>query len=309
VFLLLEALILVISAVQGFAAAQLSCLGPPYLIDEPPYLLATFHGGSSSSDVNQVYEYTRDGCLRSAAVLAGGPVLDELRGVAVLPSGDLLVANANKDSTKLVLYGGCTAASPSRAYRAVVAEQSTTLVHPYGLALHGTSVFVSNQDTYNVLRYTNTSGLGPWASTVFAQYSSTDGVRGLAVDGGGVLYVAVEQLGVLKYDVFTGAALGTVPCNDCIGLTYDNTTDAVYIGSSGDDAVYQYSVAAQTFVRTFRDASLTHPAGLSVHDGALFVNAQSDGAVLKFDVATGAFFGAIVNSVPDALEALVLSSC
>ena len=39
--------------------------------------------------------------------------------------------------------------------------------------------------------------------------------------GGGVLYVAVEQLGVLKYDVFTGAALGTVPCNDCIGLTYD----------------------------------------------------------------------------------------
>ena len=43
--------------------------------------------------------------------------------------------------------------------------------------------------------------------------------------------------------------------------------------------------------------------------GALFVNAQSDGAVLKFDVATGAFVGAIINSVPDALEALALSSC
>ena len=33
--------------VKGFAAGQPSCLGPPYL-------LATFHGGSSSSDVNQV---------------------------------------------------------------------------------------------------------------------------------------------------------------------------------------------------------------------------------------------------------------
>lgn len=33
--------------VLGFAADQPSCLGPPYL-------LATFHGGSSSSDVNQV---------------------------------------------------------------------------------------------------------------------------------------------------------------------------------------------------------------------------------------------------------------
>ena len=32
--------------VLGFAAGQPSCLGPPYL-------LATFHGGSSSSDVNQ----------------------------------------------------------------------------------------------------------------------------------------------------------------------------------------------------------------------------------------------------------------
>ena len=110
---------------------------------------------------------------------------------------------------------------------------------------------------------------------------------------------------------------------------------------------------AQAVVRTFRDANLTHPAGLSVYGGnavsykcevskwrsispdpfailthsrltdsrtfltwrsnksvgALFVNAQNDGAVLKFDVATGAFAGAIVNSVPDALEALALSSC
>ena len=33
--------------VEGFAADQTSCLGPPHV-------LATFHGGSSSSDVNQV---------------------------------------------------------------------------------------------------------------------------------------------------------------------------------------------------------------------------------------------------------------
>ena len=37
--------------------------------------------------------------------------------------------------------------------------------HIRRLALHGESVFVSNQDTYNVLRYyTNTSGLSPWAA-------------------------------------------------------------------------------------------------------------------------------------------------
>ena len=38
--------------------------------------------------------------------------------------------------------------------------------HIRRLALHGESVFVSNQDTYNVLRYyTNTSGLSPWVAT------------------------------------------------------------------------------------------------------------------------------------------------
>ena len=41
------------------------------------------------------------------------------------------------------------------------------------------------------------------------------------VTGGGVLYVAVKQVGVLRYNASTAAALGVVLCNDCIGITYD----------------------------------------------------------------------------------------
>ena len=64
-----------------------------------------------------------------------------------------------------------------------------------------------------------------------------------------MLYVAVKQIGVLRYNASTGAALGAVPCNDCIGLTYDSAADAVFFGSNGDDAVYQYSVATQVLLR------------------------------------------------------------
>ena len=62
-------------------------------------------------------------------------------------------------------------------------------------------------------------------------------------------------------------------------------------------------------VQNFSASVLSHPAGLAVHNGTLFVNEQKQGKILQFDVATGAYVGAIVSSVPDDLEALVLSDC
>ena len=76
--------------------------------------------------------------LKRRAARLAGHAARAARAVPHVPhvprtrSGDLLVANANKDATKLLVYGPCNATSPRRAYRAVIAEQSTTLVHPYG---------------------------------------------------------------------------------------------------------------------------------------------------------------------------------
>lgn len=278
--------------------ASKSCLGPPYL-------LASFHGGSKISDMNQVYQYSRDGCLLSSNVLTGGPTLDELRGLLVLPSGSLLVANANKDSSKLIEYGACSSSSLARAYQSTVVGSGGSLVHPYGLAISGSNVFVSNQDTYSVVVYSN----GVWSPDLFVQYTSDDDVRGLTVDGSGVLYVAVEETGVLRYNSSTRSKIGTIDCDDCIGMFYDSTTNAVFIGSNGKDEVYQYGVAEGKVVRTFKYTGLSHPAGLVVYGGALFVNAQTAGKILQFDVATGDFVSAIVSSVPDDLEGLTLAVC
>lgn len=65
----------------------------------------SFHGGAAGSGVNQVYAYDSTGALVQPAVLASGPsdpVLAELRGMAVTPSGALLVANATEDDSTVL---------------------------------------------------------------------------------------------------------------------------------------------------------------------------------------------------------------
>ena len=61
--------------------------------------------------------------------------------------------------------------------------------------------------------------------------------------GAGVLYVAVKEEGVHMYNASTGSSLGTIACNSCIGLTYDRATDAIFLGSNGDNTVSRYSVS------------------------------------------------------------------
>ena len=94
-------------------------------------------------------------------------------------SGHLLVANANKHSSKLIEYGACSTSSASRAYRSVAVGSGGDLVHPYGLMASGTSVFTSNRDTSSVVEYTGSG----WSAHSFARYRSSSDVRGLAADG------------------------------------------------------------------------------------------------------------------------------
>ncbi len=79
------------------SAAPVNCQGPPYL-------LVTFHGGDASGDVNQMYQYTRDGCLLSDAVLGSSAGIDlrELRGAALMDDGSLAVENSYVDNSQLL---------------------------------------------------------------------------------------------------------------------------------------------------------------------------------------------------------------
>jgi hypothetical protein len=149
-----------VALAYSYCSAEPDCQGPPYL-------LATFHGGTDIGEVNQVYKYSLDGCVVSTAVLnsSDGVVLNELRDLALLPDGGLVVNNACKDDSMVLLYGDCDA-SGARPFQDILAQgaigdSNSLLVHPYGVATSNGRVIVSTQDTCSVLAYNLTGSAEP----------------------------------------------------------------------------------------------------------------------------------------------------
>jgi len=304
-------------------------------ITDPPFLYVTFHGGSDDGDINQIYKYSRDGCLLSDAVLESTSDItwDEFRGMAILPSGLLMMNNANKHASKVLAYANCTATDAQRSFLDIVAQgdedddsgADPLLVHPYGVAFSaGTSeVVVSNQDTCSISAYEINANGSPTGGerSVSDRYSSKtcdegDGiaVRGIAFDGAGLLYEAVEEDGVYVLNFTTGVQLAKITCDDCIGVVWDAATDTLFVGSNGDGVIYQFDVyptltKVQTIGDNDDDSGLSHPAGMAVYGDSLFVNSQDTNSILEFDITSGAFVGTILKDAPDKLEALILSPC
>lgn len=97
-----------------------------------------------------MHQMTRDGCTLDRAVLSEDPTvsLRDLRGITILPNGDLVVNSAYKDNSQILLYGECSLKYPERAFKRVIADRDDPyLVHPYGVAVArgGERVYISNQ--------------------------------------------------------------------------------------------------------------------------------------------------------------------
>jgi hypothetical protein len=130
-----------------------TCLGPPYI-------LATFHGGSSKSNINQVQQFSRDGCLLNDQVL-GTDQANELRGMALTEQGQLVVNNAYKQTSAVLLFDNCNAQDSTRAYNKTItgtltdddANKDYYLIHPYGAAVYNSRVYVTNQDSCTITSY------------------------------------------------------------------------------------------------------------------------------------------------------------
>lgn len=174
----------------------------------PPYLLTTMHGGAGKRSVNNVVKFSRNGCTLSTSVLEESEEVNlrELRGLALLPSGSLIVLNAYRLDTQALLYGSCSpddhttrpftgrildhGSEKKKKQQKDTAPTATTgdsdngdddaldplLVHSYGLAVNAesTRVFVSNQDTCSV---TSSSVLGNEPDEILALRFSPCGRR------------------------------------------------------------------------------------------------------------------------------------
>ncbi len=166
--------------ILAFAAAclmnsQVHCLGPPYL-------LVTFHGGGGRDEINQVFQYSRDGCLLNAHILTPSPSasLRELRSMKLLNDGSLIVNSAFKERSQVLVYGACTKTDPTRSLIRVLAEGEfggdTLLAHPNGLAITADQkdVYISNQDTCSIVSYSTQLNKVYNNEHIVAQYQPCD---------------------------------------------------------------------------------------------------------------------------------------
>jgi len=136
-------------------------------------LLVTFHGGSGSPSINNVYVYDTNGTQLTKAAL-GAPKhgkLSELRAMA-LANGLLYVANGDKSESTVLAYE-VPSSGTSFTYAATLIGPTlskkghfeSAIAHPFGLAFSGATCFVSNQDT-NVVGQITVSNQGLTGSLV-----------------------------------------------------------------------------------------------------------------------------------------------
>lgn len=288
-----------------------NCLGPPYLY-------VVFHGGNGGH--NNFHRFTRDGKCVLKNVLVGGEPL-ELRKLQIGADGTLYQNEANKDASQITHWDVCNK-DGYRSYLGVLVDgiNNPELIHPYGLSLDNSTneIYATTQNTFKVLRFDSQTGtplgLHGDKNGVFANLTADD-LRGMEhgyVGGVLNLFVADKQKGVLIYSA-TGTLLEVINVTNAVGLKFITTTtdNKLYIGSSTDDAVYEYSFASKKLTRKFTSSSLDHPAGVTVFEDTLFVLNQKGKTLQTYNLTTGKFIDDILSKsdLPDVVESIILSWC
>lgn len=323
--LIMAVMVLLFLGVLGrilYLNSSIHCLGPPYLY-------VSFHGGTKKHDINQIFQYSRNGCLLNANILHHNiGVLPrvyprELRGIAVLSDGSLAVNSAFKSNSQVLRYGVCTETSPRRQFLEVLIgmSQHPSLVHPFGIAARGRQVVVSSQDTCSVTLF----DLSPNDSSVVGETlvasflpcelnGEVKGVRGVAFDQRGVIYVAVKQRqGLVVFNnTAPGKPLGSFHCDECVGVFFDESSGFVFAGSSAQNEVYALEPwPSLKKVKTFASKELRHPAGLAIFKDSLFVASQENSVILEFHLHSASFIGTSISThLPkDAIESIAMSPC
>lgn len=127
----------------------------------PPYLYVTFHGGKNKDRIRNVCKYSRTGCSLGAVLQPSASFAPRsLRGMLLIDDS-LVVAEAHRDSSKIVTYGACDDSHVGRRNMTRImvslSNENPGLVHPYGLTAairnDKTYLIVSVQDRAEVLRY------------------------------------------------------------------------------------------------------------------------------------------------------------
>lgn len=302
-----------------------------------PFIYATTH-----DEISNILKYSLDGCLITDQVLINGPDLDdhdtEFRTMAFgkyKGHDALFVADAMTRDSFVLAYSECDANGQRHYLGTPVSSQVTKGVdHTYGLCLdEDQNLYITNQHTDNVMRFAHDSfepmALPPmlaekhsrrkYVPGTFVQFGSPvphdvgeQGIRSI-LSYKDTMWIANENLdGVVIVDKDSGILQDIVIVHCPIVLTYDEASNWIFVGSKKKHwggAVYAISPDSLQIVANFTTHRMTHPTGLAVHDGILYVAEQILGEILVFRVSTQEYLGRIVSKTPGQIELLLISDC
>jgi DNA-binding beta-propeller fold protein YncE len=262
----------------------------------PVLWYVTTHSG------NDVLRYDASGNFIDHFVAKGSGGLDEARGFAFGPDGNLYVANAHESLSTVLRFDSATG-----AFLPPVFASGNGLAHPYSVtfgAPYG-DLYVSNQDVNTVLTFDGRSG-------AFLRTFVTNGSGGLseprlAIFGpDGHFYVASRGTDqILRYHGSSGAFKDVFVHHKSGGLDkpiqfvfWDNH---VLAGSSGNNQILRYHMDG-SFKDVFVDGNkssgggLASPSGLAIGpDGKLYVGSRTTNQILRYS-SDGSFDCVFISS-------------
>ena len=171
------------------------------------------------------------------------------------------------------------------------------------------SLFVSSDDTNNVLLYNGSSGA---FVRTFASGGGLTEPEGITFGPDGNLYVSSRPAQVLKYNGQTGKFIGVFASGhglqDPAGIAFGGPNNDLYVSSGipdsgvGGNQILRFdgkSGAFKAVVDPSNAAGLNDPEGMRFGaDGLLYVNStpeQGDGEVLRYDAANNSFVSKFVS--------------
>jgi hypothetical protein len=238
------------------------------------YQVYVTFSGESSTPVQHVRAYASDGTTHQRVT----PDYDELRGMALDPSGRFYLAVAYKNLSEVLLFSASVNANGTRDLLTTLVTPATSpgVSHPYGLAFDGGGVlFVSNQDTNCVTGFV--VGTATTATPIgVAAYLSTFPSTGPT----NVFYAGEFAASVVPIAV-SGNTPPAVPAAQ--GGLSENGLAATLPAPGSAEAIAQ------------KKASKHSVRGVLTTPSALYVADEAGNRVAIYDLTTGAFTGAIVS--------------
>ena len=232
----------------------------------------------------------------------------ELRNFAYSESDRILyITQAYKDNSAILRYD---TSNPNLSIFKL--GKGSDCIHPYGLALSSENLYVSCQDTNNVVRYATTT-LSTTENTTDHKlqgevvYNTTD-PRGVAVSHTtNLLFVAERHKGTVAVldtrnnkkqttiDLSGAQTHNDSPTNKTkpqpIGLAVSEgsfVSPRLFVGdkTSGKILVFEMDFWDRSFTQRYilQSVDLTHPAGLSINGRFLYVACQDSKQVMTFDL-------------------------